>query len=224
MKIKFVQAAGLGDLLFLEPIARYFYLQGDQIYWPVVPMFQSISKYIPYINWRESQDMVYDEIYKFDGLKPAEYNCRILEAKYKYADFPFYIWRTFHYNRFMNKEATLVKRLKIDLEKPYRLIHSEYDSNRLFTIPIPENPDMRNIYIEPIQKFSLFDWSTIIENAYEIHVVSTSSLYLIEKLNLIHNPIVNLYGRHNDPDLNETKFLLTKPCKLISHPGLLEKT
>lgn len=220
MNILFKQAAGLGDLIFLEPIARRLSLRGHTIYWPVLPMFQGISEYIPYVNWCDPGNITYGKVYEFDGLKPAKYKCRILESKYKYADFPLDIWRTFHYDRDIKKEFLLIKQLGLNIEEPYRLIHCEYDSNRLYTIDIPTNPDIKNIYIVPIPGFSLFDWSSVIENASEIHVVSTSSLYLIEKLHLIHNPEINLYARHNDINLDEVKFLLSpKPYDLIKYTG-----
>lgn len=220
MNIKFQQAAGLGDLLFLEPIARRLYLKGHKIFWPVIGPYRSIAQYIPYINWYDSSTIVYDSVYEFDSLKPAKYGCRILEAKYRYAGYALELWRGFHYNRYLNRELSLAEKLGINLDESYRLIHTEYDSNRLYAVPISESESIKNIYITPISGFSLFDWSSIIENAKEIHAVSTSSLYLFEKLELVHNPVINLYERHNDPHFEEVKFLFSKPYNLITHPGL----
>jgi hypothetical protein len=42
--------------------------------------------------------------------------------------------------------------------------------------------------------FTLFDWSKIIENASEIHTVSTSNLFLLETLTLKADKI-NIYPR-----------------------------
>ena len=62
----------------------------------------------------------------------SKFNCRIMEAKYQYADVPFELWKTFNYARFTDRELALIERLELNIDKPYRLVHDEY------TIP-PQN-------------------------------------------------------------------------------------
>lgn len=216
MNIKFIQNAGLGDILFIEPIARNLYLKGHNIFWDVIPLYRDIREYISYINWTHIEDSNCDKIYNFQHLDMRNYNCKIMEAKYQYAQTPLNFWRSFCYNRNISKELNLIKYLCLDVAKPYRLIHNEYATGSLYKISIPENHNIQNVYIRPIERFSLFDWSSIIENASQIHVVSTSSLYLIEKLYLVKNPDLNLYARHNDMDLSEVEYLLSKDWNLRS--------
>lgn len=215
MNIKFIQNAGIGDIIFLEPIARKLYLEGHHIYWDTIDIYTNIEKYIPYVRWNSDINN-YDRTYNFQFLNMTGFNCRILEAKYQYANVPFNNWRSFHYNRDFLSEHNLIDKINFNINKPYRLIHDEYATHSEFKINIPENPDIQNVYIKPIENYSIFDWSTIIENAYEIHVVSTSSLFLIEKLHLVNNPTLNLYARgDHDPDLYETSYLLSKNWKLF---------
>lgn len=213
--IKFVQDAGLGDILFLEPIARKLFHEGHTIFWNTVNIYKDIVDYIPYIHWNTGINN-YDLTYDFQFLDMSKFNCRILEAKYQYVGLPFDTWQTFHYNRDIRKERQLIKSIGLDITKPYRLIHDEYATYSEYKIHIEENPDFQNVYIRPVGNYSLFDWSTIIENAYEIHAVSTSSLFLFEKLELTNNPDLNLYAREgHDPDLHETAYLTTKNWKFI---------
>lgn len=214
--IKFIQNAGLGDIIFLEPIARKFYLEGHEVYWDTVDIYENIEDCIPYVHWNSDINN-YDETYNFQFLDMSKFDCRIMEAKYQYAGVPFETWKTFHYERIFFQEKSLIQELTLDINEPYRLIHDEYATYQECKIDIPENPDIRNVYIRPVGEYSLFDWSTIIENANEIHAVSTSSLFLFEKLHLINNPDLNLYARENDPELDETKYLTTKNWKFINY-------
>ena len=218
MDIKFIQNAGLGDIMFLEPIARQLYLEGHEIYWDTVDIYDNMDYYIPYVRWNMNPES-YDKEYNFQFLKMADYNCRIMEAKYQYGGLPFDQWKTFHYNRHFTSEQALINKLGLDINQPYRLIHNEYATGCEFKVNIPENPDIQNVYIKPTDHFSLFDWSTIIEHATEIHAVSTSSLFLFEKLELFNDPELCLYARHNDPELDETKYLCSKNWKFINYIG-----
>ena len=216
--IKFIQNAGLGDILFLEPIARQLYLEGHEIYWDIVDIYADIEDYIPYINWNVKAES-YDKEYNFQFLKMADYNCRIMEAKYQYGGLPFDQWKTFHYDRHIAKEKQLIAKLGLDINQPYRLIHDEYATGCEFKVNISGSANIKNIWLKPVEGFSLFDWSTIIEHATEIHAVSTSSLFLFEKLELFNDPELCLYARHNDPELYETKYLCSKNWKFINYTG-----
>ena len=57
MKYIFNQFQGLGDILFCEPIARYFYKNGiNQIIWPINEEFLWLNEYLPYINFVSKQN------------------------------------------------------------------------------------------------------------------------------------------------------------------------
>lgn len=47
-----IQSRGLGDILIALPIARYFYLQGEEIHWPICREFlSSVKDTVNWINW-----------------------------------------------------------------------------------------------------------------------------------------------------------------------------
>lgn len=52
MKRGIIQSRGLGDILIALPIARYYYDQGDEIYWPICREFvSSVEHHVPWVNW-----------------------------------------------------------------------------------------------------------------------------------------------------------------------------
>lgn len=51
-KLALIQSRGLGDLVIALPIARHYYDQGWEIYWPVVEEFvSSMAPAAPWVNW-----------------------------------------------------------------------------------------------------------------------------------------------------------------------------
>ncbi len=146
MDIKFTQNAGLGDIIFLEPIARKFFLEGHNIFWNIVDIYADIVDYIPYVKWNIYKEN-YDKEYNFQFLNMADFSCRIMEAKYQYAGVSFDIWKTFHYNRDYKKEQALIQALDLDINEPYRLVHSEYATYQECKINISGSTNIKNIRI-----------------------------------------------------------------------------
>ena len=52
MKIGLIQTRGLGDIVIALPIARYFYENNNEVFWPIdenyLASFQEIA---PWVNW-----------------------------------------------------------------------------------------------------------------------------------------------------------------------------
>ena len=52
MKIGIIQSRGLGDLIIALPIAWRYYLDGNEVYWPICEEFMStMTKSAPWVNW-----------------------------------------------------------------------------------------------------------------------------------------------------------------------------
>jgi hypothetical protein len=82
---------------------------------------------------------------------------------------------------------------------------------------IPDGPCQREvgtsglkvIEVKPIDGYNLLDWATVIDNATEIHAVSSACIYLFEMLSLKCE--VNLYARKQGMrDFEYVEKLLTK--------------
>ena len=47
-----IQSRGLGDIIIALPIARYYYLQGEEIVWPICEEFYtSVKQHAPWVTW-----------------------------------------------------------------------------------------------------------------------------------------------------------------------------
>ena len=50
------QPCGLGDIFYMQKIAKTYYDKGYEIWWPVIHEFNFLKEYIPYINWVSWED------------------------------------------------------------------------------------------------------------------------------------------------------------------------
>ena len=58
------------------------------------------------------------------------------------------------------------------------------------------NGGKKVVKLEAVEGFAVFDWSAVLENAAEIHMIETCFLYILEKLSL-KGEIFNLYSKWN---------------------------
>ena len=51
-RLGIVQSRGLGDIVISLPIARHYYDQGWDIYWPICdPFMNSVVNHVPWVKW-----------------------------------------------------------------------------------------------------------------------------------------------------------------------------
>lgn len=208
MKYIINQYQGLGDILFCEPIAKYLYDNGNnEIFWPVLDEYIWIKEYIPYINFVKKNDFnfnyestFFSQIDEFTHHVPLRFANPIVRNlsshdysdqyhtmldKYRMLSLPQDLWRTLKWNRNLEKENNLYN--SVIKNKTYVLVNNYWSDGK---VDITFNALGRDIiYMDKKEGFTLLDWSKIIENADEIHTVSTSNLFLIETLNIKTNSV-----------------------------------
>jgi hypothetical protein len=120
------------------------------------------------------------------------------------------------------KESSLVKHLNIRNNDKYNLVNVNFgcwspSGLRPGTshVPVLVDNGLRNITLDFIPGYSLFDWAAVIERATNIHTVSTSIFYLLELLKLSAKEI-HLYPRKpREINFRNIDYLFTK--KYILH-------
>ena len=233
MKYIFNQYQGLGDILFCEPIARYFYEEGkNEILGPINDEFMWLTNYIKYINFvpKSGHNMNYESLHLglldsntyfvplrfanpiFRQLAPHDYSDQYhtMLDKYRMLNLSEDMWKTFKWERNLDKENELYDLLIKD--ENYILINTKWSDGN---VDIETDSKFQRISMDILNGFSLFDWAKIIENASEIHTVSTSNLFLLETLTLKTDK-VHIYPRKpRENNFDGISEFVNKNFKLI---------
>lgn len=226
-----LQPFGIGDSIFCQTIARKFIDAGYDIIWPVLPQFLEGLQYAyPEIGWRNSEDCNHvDFDCKIQKVKngllhiPLRWSMEItgcqykdvMGAKYGMYGYDYQDWKKYApYNRNLSKEAELMVLYGIVPGEQYNLINNNFQSDFGGVRTIKTNNGLQDVMMENVPGYSLFDYSSMIEQAAEVHVISSSIFYLLELLNL-KQPL-HLYSRDNGASFSHIDYLFTKPY--ILHP------
>jgi hypothetical protein len=196
------QPAGLGDILFIQPIVDNFISQGYIVHFPVLPEYLYIKNYIQkkHLIWYDiNKDFPMREHYHNSGgleykdenniYVPLEYSDRYIRsnaaniAKYFYTNTPLDDWRK-HLNIKRNLEREKILIDTYNLYGEYILINKQF-TGRPYEREISIETDVRTVVMDwekdKKNNFILFDWISALENAKEIHSVGTSLCYLVDK-------------------------------------------
>jgi len=231
------QPAGLGDIFFTIKIAKKIVDGGvaSIVYWPVIPEFLYIKDYIHHekiIFCDVNGDFPFKDVYLNDQrqvlhtpellyipLQRADEmnDDLILKAKYNIIGAKWGDWYNFlNITRNKEKEDDLYYNiLKLTDDENYNLISNNYGSPpdvKTASVDIPKN-NIRAVFVEDKDVFTVFDWCKVFERASSIHLVDTCFTYICEILNL-NTTDLNLYSRTpkpQQPSYHQTKFIWKKP-------------
>lgn len=232
-EVVFNQPAGLGDLLFIEPIYRHYHNQGYQVIAPVNVDLLWIQDYIPYVKFVDRKKFDYNsEVVKqkedgrlhiplrfsnslFRGFADLHYGDdrkNWMRDKYLYLGLDENLWRTMQFERNTIKEKALFFYLDMHPAAPmrYNLVNKHFGGS-FESVNIKVNNDLPIIYMEKIANYTLLDWLLIIQNAENIYTVETSVIYLIEAFPTQAKEI-HLYPRY--PFMDNAEYIhsyLQKP-------------
>lgn len=216
------QYFGLGDILFCMNIANDYLAKGHKVIWPVEPQFMSIQKHFPgitfidkkmlNINYEDRTETV-TESSIIIPLRFSQNNLGLhvrdcMKSKYMMFGRDWQEWRDFEIVRDKAAEQKLMDLLRIKDGEPYMVVNRNFKTS-IKRVPIVLNTNLRVIEMNPIEGFTMIDWSGVLERATEIHTVSTSIIYLLEKLDLNCVPVI--YKRHPEERSHENyEYILTK--------------
>jgi hypothetical protein len=210
------QFRGLGDILFIIPICRYFISKGHDIIIPVYPEFLNISrnfhdikfvnKYEFDIDYESLEVIVRDDMtilpirWSWEIFHPNGGNYESCMAdKYKYVELPVLLWKTLNWVRNTDIENDLyynVLGLKDDSE--YNVINTSFCMAHNLKLDV--NNSYQNVNMQIFKDFNMLDWQKVLENAKTIHTVGTSLFYIMEFMNLPME--LHLYRRPMEQDFS----------------------
>ncbi len=220
-----LQSFGVGDCIWSQAIAHYFIEQGYRILWPVRKQFVgALNRAYPDILFIDIAFIHIDfnfvrncdcngtkivSLFNGDSTLRVPYN-QVMQAKYMMYGLEWGTWKNkAMWVRDMDKELKLFSSLGLKKGEIYNLVNKTWNTESTGKIDI-KDPIGWNVEMKPVEGYSLFDWAFVIENAANIHTVSTSILYILEVLNLQANEI-HFYPRlPHEKDFKNVKFLFTK--------------
>jgi glycosyltransferase involved in cell wall biosynthesis len=229
-KYVFNQFFGLGDILFLVPMARALMDEGNEVLWPIADHYFNIAKHFPDINFVKKS--AYPLIpYEHKGriptlwgeLLPYRFAIELMgltlkdcmQSKYQIYGHDWNMWRELTYKRDYEAEIRLAKIVLADLNgvKKYQLVNRHYGEASRGMVITPElNSDLLVVQMGTIEGFSLIDWMGIIEGASEIHTANTSVNYLIELMSLEIPVYMYKRGTWGEVGFEHTEALWKNKC------------
>jgi hypothetical protein len=222
MKVIINQPFGIGDILFLSPLVTQ--LDVEHAVWPVVDHYYWIKDYISIdkltfvkeseFNSSNYKDYIEVPLQHAHSLVPQAEDC--MQAKYMLLHANPELWRTLTFNRNKEKEIQLKQHLNIHPNDKFIFVNNNFAGPEYnYKVDIKLDTDLKIIYQEYVDGFTLLDWCGVLEQSIEIHTVSTSLFFVIEALNL-ENTLLHLYPRKPlDKDLSPIKTLINN--KWICH-------
>lgn len=221
------QYFGKGDVIFVQSLVKHV-ANGNKVLWPVMAQFvEGLNRAYPHITFidvngcgfdltRQEQYEVTHPVYgecivlpiRFAGdMLKLLYN-EVMAAKYQMYGLD---WREWRNNAMWQRDKKKEKALRKVVGKGDIVINRFFRSDSSGCAQI----DAKGIEMSTIEGFSLFDWCGILEEAKEIHTVSTSIIYLLEMLPITSE--IHLYKRIPDEhDFKNVEYLLQRH-KYILH-------
>ena len=157
----------LGDIIFIEPIFRYFHNKGHQVIVPVDTEYLWLQQYIPYVQFIDKATFPYNyegveqandgnihlplrfahPLYRgYDDLHYGDDRKNWMRDKYLYLGFDEYFWRTIQWERNrINEEMLFILKCRAGkITGPYNLINQHFGGTHEKVEIIPDN-DLPNV-------------------------------------------------------------------------------
>lgn len=217
------QYFGIGDVIFCVQLARELIKQGYKVLWPVQPeMVEGLNRAYPDIlfmditycnvNMKNKQDVNLGSTrlipirWTYETMKVPFKDC--MRSKYDFYKMDWTTWRQGTFERDEEKENELFGLLGLKEGEPYTLVNRQFRTGGTGRAYIPTAGKVIEMSIMP--NFSIFDWVKVIENATEIHTVSTSIIYLMEMLELKARKIHIYIRRPDEQNHDNYKYIMTR--------------
>ncbi len=191
------QYFGLGDILFCINIANDFIKKGHDVYWMVEPQFLNIQKHFPQIKFVDKSELrvslftrheINNGIQRIIPLRFSQDNLELhvrecMKSKYMMFGRDWNDWIDFEIIRDTDNEKRLLNLLGIKKGDKFALVNRNFRTSPIES-RMQIKTDLKIVEMDIIEGFTMIDWSAVLEIATEIHTVSTSLIYLMEKLDL----------------------------------------
>lgn len=235
------QAAGLGDIFFLQYAANYLaYKNKAKVLWPILPHLLFLKDYL-YSVWGEDVEYISTEddfplktTYDDSGVQkvteasdvtyvpfhnPPLSSRGIMKSKYELIGLPWQNWRMhFAFKRSRLKEKELFHNvLGIKVNEPFALVNSNWCTPpdvRTVQNKVAILPGLKLVEMRIIPGYTIFDWCKVIEEATQIVTVDTCLNYIIDVLPVKADKLT-MTLRSNRSNFFHTEGLFAQPWEYV---------
>lgn len=215
----FNQFLSLGDILFLVPMYRALVDEGNDVLWPIDPMYLDIKKHFPDVNFVNKNDypLPYESRIiaptKWGKLLPYRFASELrgktlrdcMNAKYELYGHNYLMWRNLNWVRDRKAEAKLIE--LVGAKGSFILVNRSFGHEAKMQADIQVSGNV--IEMRKIDGFTLIDWLGVAELATEIHVANSAIMYLLELMNLAVPTHVYKRGIWGEQAFEYTRHLWT---------------
>lgn len=227
------QFCGCGDILFCISLARDFIKEGYKVIWPLESIYAPLAKHFPDIvmidKFLVNIDYTRKYEYEYNGCKviPLRFTdslCKVPYTQCMASKFLYFgkNWEDWNKDYKIVRDIENEKRLYYEVlglkdGEEYNLISNQFGKGgHLKNTLINVENGLKNVQVEFIPNFTLIDWMMVMENATEIHSISSSNIYLYENMELKAKS-VNLYLRFPIERNHDNYSYLLKKHNYILH-------
>ena len=210
-KLGIIQSRGLGDIAIALPIARYYHLEGWEVFWPVCEEFYpSFKESAPWVNWLimktdakgqffYNQPMQLLKSKGCDEIMCLYQSLNVIpelsqvpwfqiqkfdEFKYTKAGVPF-LWK-WKLSECITRNTVKEQRLsdKLVKQENYYVTHTKGSSYKIDPDFSHMPDDWQRIDIDESVTDNVFDWLTIIEKAQAVIMIDSIFSNLVDQLDI----------------------------------------
>lgn len=208
-----IQSRGLGDIIIALPIARHYYLHGEEIIWPICEEFlDSFKDTVPWVTWVpmktdpngayflaqplkifkyhgiEDQDVLY--LYQYLNTVPELTSAELFNIlkfdQYKYwvANVPFLLKWTLRDCITRDPAREQALKDRLDLAPRYCITHFK-GSNFAVDIPVTFlDPAVQIVELTEFMTTNIFDWLGVLEGAEVFIGIDSCFANMVDQLEL----------------------------------------
>jgi hypothetical protein len=215
------QEAGIGDIFFLQKIAKKLVQHGSKVLWPIkkeiFPLIRDHLAYpgIEYVDISSSFSTEGYQALEFHTTYKHYPHLPIMVSKYTFYGEEFIDWLDwFEFTRDTKTENDLFyDTLGLKDDEEFILVHKTYSTQpNVEVCKHMQNLSFSNIkVVKTIFKegTNLLSWCKVIEKAKEIHSVDTSLIYIIEKLKTTDK--LHMYSKWSPSSFFAIEGIFKKP-------------
>ena len=223
MKIGIIQTRGIGDIIIALPIAKHFFDNGNEVFWPIdenfLPSFQEVS---PWVHWigvsRDDTNFFYQTPFDLLVKKSVErtivlYSClsshleladKLLQKALKFDQYKYAVSNV-PFSKKWTLENCLQRNLarendlfdKLVKQEKYMVIHQQGSNfSKKFNLDDAKEKGYQIIEVSEVTE-NIFDWLKILENAKALVLIDSVFANLVEQLN-IGDDVPKYFGVRSD--------------------------